>query len=203
MLSCVNIELELDNKKIFSNISFSLLPNSIYILKGGNGAGKTSLLKIIAGLSKNYTGNLLWNNKAIDYEQYYKNSVGYLGHEDAIKLELSVIDNLILWADLKDNHLLIPPAIGQFKLEEMADIKCKDLSKGWQKRVALARMIVGGSKLWLLDEPEANLDEEGRELLLKLLQVKISSGGMAIIASHNLEYYKKIPVININDFKYD
>lgn len=203
MLSCVNIGLNLDNKKIFSDISFSLLPNSIYILKGGNGAGKTSLLKIIAGLSKNYTGKLLWNNKPIDYEQYYKESIGYLGHENAIKLNLSVIDNLILWADLKDNHLLIPPAIGQFKLGEMADIKCKDLSKGWQKRVALARMVVGGSKLWLLDEPEANLDEEGRELLLKLLQVKISSGGMAIIASHNLEYYKKIPVININDFKHD
>lgn len=203
MLSCVNIGLELDNKKIFSDISFSLLPNSIYILKGGNGAGKTSFLKIIAGLYKNYSGNLLWNNKPINYEEYYKKYIGYLGHEDAIKLNLSVIDNLTLWADLKDNHLLIPPAIRQFKLGEMANTKCKDLSKGWQKRVALARMIVGGSKLWLLDEPEANLDEEGRELLLKLLQVKISSGGMAIIASHNLEYYKKIPVININDFKHD
>ena len=76
MLSCVNIGLELDNKEIFSDISFSLLPNSIYILKGGNGAGKTSLLKIIAGLSKNYTGSLLWNNKPIDSEQYYKKSIG-------------------------------------------------------------------------------------------------------------------------------
>ena len=85
---------------------------------------------------------------------------------------------------------------------EHADIECKSLSKGWQKRVALARMIIGNGKLWLLDEPEANLDEEGRELLLKLLQVKISSGGMAIIASHNLDYYKRIPIININDFKH-
>ncbi|MCT4634725.1 MAG: heme ABC exporter ATP-binding protein CcmA [Rickettsiales bacterium] len=203
MLSCVNIGLEIDNKEIFSNISFSLLPNSIYILKGGNGAGKTSLLKIMAGLSRNYNGNLLWNNRPINYEEYYKKCIGYLGHEDAIKLDLSVIDNLALWADLKGNHLLVPPAIGQFKLGEVINTKCKDLSKGWQKRVALARMIIGSGKLWLLDEPEANLDKEGRELLLKLLQVKISSGGMAIIASHNLDYYKKIPVININDFKHD
>lgn len=63
-------------------------------------------------------------------------------------------------------------------------------------------MVIANSALWLLDEPESNLDEEGRELLLKLLQVKISSGGIAIITSHNhLEYYKKIPVIYLNDFK--
>ena len=85
---------------------------------------------------------------------------------------------------------------------DAADIECRYLSVGWQRRVALARMVISNSRLWLLDEPEANLDTEGRELLLKLLQVKISAGGMAIIASHNLEYYKNIPIINIDDFKY-
>ena len=202
MLSCLNICLELENKIIFSGVSLSLLPGSIYILKGSNGSGKTSLLKIISGLYKNYQGQILWNNRPIDYEQYYKKSIGYLSHENAIKGNLSVIDNLLLWADLKDTHLLLSSAMAQFKLTEVADIKCKYLSAGWQKRVALARMIIGNAKFWLLDEPEANLDEEGRELLLKLLQVKISSGGMAIIASHNLDCYKKIPVININDFKH-
>ena len=202
MLSCVNLGLELNNKKIFSGVSLSLLPGSIYILKGDNGSGKTSLLKIIAGLSKDHEGEILWNNKSLNHDDYYKYLVSYLGHKNAIKGELSVIENLQLWADLKDNHLLIYPAINQFKLTEHLDTKCKYLSAGWQKRVALARMVVGNGKLWLLDEPEANLDEQGIEFLLKLLQVKIASGGMAIIASHRLEHYKKIPIININDFKH-
>ena len=202
MLSCNNLSLEWQNNRIFSGFSLSLLPGSIYILKGANGSGKTSILKVIAGLLKSNTGEILWNNSPINYHEYYKFYISYLGHENAIKTNLSVIDNLSLWADLKDTHQLILPALAQFKLIEVADIKCKDLSAGWQKRVALARMIVSNGKLWLLDEPEANLDEQGRELLLKLLQVKINSGGMAIIASHNLEYYQKIPVINVDDFKY-
>ena len=72
MLSCVNLGLELNNKKIFSGVSLSLLPGSIYILKGDNGSGKTSLLKIIAGLSKDHEGEILWNNKSLNHDDYYK-----------------------------------------------------------------------------------------------------------------------------------
>ena len=203
MLSCLNLALKLNNKNIFNEVSFSLLPGSIYILKGPNGSGKTTLLKTIAGLIDNNMDNIFWNNKKIDYEEYYRDIVGYLGHENAIKNDLSVIDNLALWASLKDTYLLIEPSMAHFKLTNIAGEKCKLLSSGWKKRVALARMIVGNTKLWLLDEPEANLDEEGKELLLKLLQVKIASGGIAIIASHDSTCYNKIPVINISDFKND
>lgn len=203
MLSCVDIGISLNNKKIFSGVSLSLLPGSIYILKGANGSGKTSLLKAIAGIHSNYKGKILWNNQELDYSLYYQYIISYLGHENAIKDNLSVIDNLVLWADLKNTHLLLVPAIAQFKLNDYVDVKCKYLSAGLKKRVALARMIVSNGDLWLLDEPESNLDAEGIELLLKLLQAKINSGGMVIIASHNLEHYKKIPVINIEDFKND
>jgi heme exporter protein A len=203
MLSCLNLSLELQNKTIFSGLGLSLLPGSIYILKGANGSGKTSLLKIISGLIKSSNGTLLWNNKNINYEEFYENNLSYLSHENAIKHNLSVIENLLLWADLKNNHQLIYPAMSHFNLSDLADIKCKYLSAGWKKRISLARMIISNGKLWLLDEPEANLDNEGRDLLLKLLQIKIASGGMAIIASHNLEYYKNIPIINIDDFKHE
>jgi heme exporter protein A len=202
MLSCIDLSFYTQNQPIFKGVSFSILPGSIHILKGINGSGKTSLFKIIAGLLKSNTGNILWNNKPIDYEYYYKACISYLSHENGVKGNLSVLDNLLLWADLKGNQLLVPLAMEHFKLNEIAEVKCKDLSAGWQKRVALARMIIGNGKLWLLDEPEANLDEKGRELLLKLLQVKISSGGMAIIASHNLDYYNKLAAIDIGDFKH-
>lgn len=203
MLSCIDISMELFSKRIFSGVSLSLLPGAIYILKGANGSGKTSLLKTIAGVHSNYQGEILWQNKQLEKDLFYKHIVGYLGHENALKEDLSVIDNLLLWADLKNTHLLIAPAIAQFKLDDYVETKCKDLSAGLKKRVALARMIIGNGLLWLLDEPESNLDEQGMELLLKLLQAKINSGGMAIIASHNLEHYKKIPVIKMEDFKND
>lgn len=200
MLSCIDLSFKLNEKVIFSNFSISLLPGAIYILKGVNGSGKTSLLKIIAGIIKPTTGYIYWNNKIINSEQYYKN-ICYLGHENAIKDNLTVLENLSLWTELKDNFLLLNPAIAHFKLTNLINEKCKYLSLGWKKRIALARMIISNTTLWLLDEPEANLDEEGRELLLKLLQVKIASGGIAIIASHNLESYQKIPVIHLKDFK--
>jgi heme exporter protein A len=202
MLSCINLSLKLEQSEIFKGLSFSLLPGAIYILKGRNGSGKTSLLKTLAKLIAPTSGELLWNNRPIVEENYYKDSVSYLGHENAIKENLSVIDNLSLWARLKGNQPLLLPAMRHFKLIEIADIQCNKLSAGWKKRIALARILISNGKLWLLDEPEANLDNEGRELMLKLLQVKIASGGMAIIASHNLECYQKIPVINIDDFKY-
>lgn len=201
MFSCVNLSFENQDDVIFSNLSLSLLSGSIYLLKGPNGSGKTSLLKIIARLMNQTSGEILWNNKPIELNQYYKYCVSYIGHENAVKNDLSVIDNLELWARIKSNQELILPAMAQFKLIELADVKCKDLSAGWKKRVALARMIISNGKLWLLDEPETHLDQEGKDLLLKFLQIKISSGGMAIIASHNVADYNKIPHINMEDFK--
>ncbi len=198
MLSCQNLTLELGDNEIFTNFSLSLLPGSIYVLKGANGSGKTSLLKTIVGLFKANSGAILWNNEVANLHNY----ISYLGHENAVKLNLSVVENLQLWADLKNSNLLILAAIAQFKLMDVMHTQCKYLSIGMQKRIALARMLVSNTPMWLLDEPETNLDEQGRELFLKLLQVKIASGGMAIIASHNCEYYKNIPNINISDFKY-
>ena len=198
MLTCLNLSLTLGKNIIFAGFGLSLFPGSIYLLAGSNASGKTSLLKSIIGLTELDSGEILWKNKPCDLSAY----VSYLGHDNAVKPELSVIENLELWASLKSTYQLILPAMAQFKLVDLADVKCKYLSAGMQRRVALARTVISNANLWLLDEPETNLDEEGRELLLKLLQAKISSGGIALIASHNKECYKKIPVIALSDFKY-
>ncbi len=190
LFSCINLQTKLQDKIIFTGISFSLLPGAIYLLKGPNGSGKSTLLKTLAKLITPSEGKIL-----------SAPTIGYLGHNNAIKNDLTVLENLSLWAKLNQKELLIFPAITQFKLSQFIDSKCAHLSSGILKRVALARMIISNSVLWLLDEPETNLDAETLESFLKLLQVKISNGGMAIIASHNLEIYKKIPVLNIEDFR--
>lgn len=200
MLSLIDLEYENYNELVFSRVSFSILSGGIFILKGPNGSGKTTLLKILAGIIKSTKGQLLWNNKAMD-KLDYSSLVAYLGHKNALKSGLTVLENLEFWAEIRNRSLLIEPALAHFGLNSLVDEKYGNLSSGWQKRVALARLILSDAKIWLLDEPEANLDNKAIELLLQLLQVKISSGGIAIIASHNQEYYSKIPVININDFK--
>lgn len=200
MLSLIDLEYENYNELVFSRVSFSLLSGGIFILKGPNGSGKTTLLKILAGIIKSTKGQLLWDNKATD-KLDYSSLVAYLGHKNALKSGLTVLENLEFWAKIRNRSLLIEPALAHFGLTFLVDEKYGNLSSGWQKRVALARLILSDAKIWLLDEPEANLDNKAIELLLQLLQVKISSGGIAIIASHNQEYYSKIPVININDFK--
>ena len=189
MLSCQDLTITIEDNIIFKDFGLSLLEGSIHLLRGKNGSGKTSLFKAIAGLIKPSLGKIITTA-----------SIGYLGHENALKANLTVYENLSLWADLKNTQLLIPAALSYFELIDLSDTKCKYLSAGWLRRVALARMIVSNTKLWLLDEPEANLDANGKEILLKLLQVKINNGGMAIIASHNLDYYQKIPQINLEDF---
>jgi len=201
MLTILNLNYESYSQKILNNISLTVLPGSIYLLKGPNASGKTSLLKLLAGILKPSSGSILWKNKEMECNHYNQNIIAYLGHKLSIDQNLTVIENLEFWANLKNTELLLQPAITYFKLEKHIDTKCEELSAGWQKRVALARMIVSNCELWLLDEPENNLDNESIELLLKLLQVKISAGGMTIIASHNQEYYNKLPVISLLDFK--
>ncbi len=202
MISLLDLEYENYNELIFSKVSFSILSGGIFVLKGPNGSGKTTLLKILAGTLKQTKGEISWNNIAVsNHLVFYHNLIAYLGHKNALKANLTVLENLEFWAEIKDRKILIEPALAHFELGSLIDEKCGNLSAGWQKRVALARLILSDAKVWLLDEPEANLDKKAIELLLQLLQVKISSGGIAIIASHNQEYYSKIPVININDFK--
>lgn len=200
MFTCLNLELSNYNNLIFKNFSLSLFPGAIFILDGKNGTGKSSLLKLISGVIKPTEGEFFWKNRALeDHSQI----ISYLGHENALKENLSVIENLEFWSELKGTESLILPALAQFHLLKHIDTKCYELSAGIQRKVALARMIVYNTPLWLMDEPEANLDVDGRNQLLRLLQVKISNGGMAIIVTHHKDDYKNVPCINLEDFKYE
>jgi heme exporter protein A len=188
MLSCDNLSASYNQHEIVSGLGFSLLPGSLLHLKGANGSGKTTILKIIAGLATPTQGKVYWN-KVYIYEEldiYHRYCVDYLGHKNAIKGNLTVEENLQIWCNLRDSHELILPAIHFFQLEHLLHIECKKLSAGWIKRVALARLLLNNAKLWLLDEPDAHLDAQGRDLLLRLIEAKTSNGGIVILTSHSL-----------------
>lgn len=179
IFSLDDISYEYNDRYIFKNLGFSSWQGNIIRVVGSNGSGKTTLLKIIAGILNPTSGQIIING--------IKNAeptIGYVGHKLGLNLELSVIDNIIFWASLHSCEELIRPAISYFKLGNIADEKCSILSQGQLKRVALARMMAVYSNVWVLDEPEINLDPEFQERLFHAIRVRVMEGGLVIIASH-------------------
>ncbi|MFV9875460.1 MAG: heme ABC exporter ATP-binding protein CcmA [Rickettsiales endosymbiont of Dermacentor nuttalli] len=195
MLSCSNLTVESNYNTLFKDLGFSLLPGSLLILRGNNGSGKTTLLKLIAGITSPTKGSIV-----LEYYNEF-NLINYIGHKNALKTELSVIDNLIFWSELYQTPELILPALTYFGLMDIQNIPCYRLSAGWQKKVALARLMACHSYIWLLDEPENNLDNASKQLLYNLIETRVSQKGIVIIASHNkypLQYGQEL---FLEDFK--
>mgnify|MGYP000851889558 FL=1 len=202
MLTLNNIELTRNNKKIFSNLGFSLSTSSALIIQGKNGSGKTSLLKIIAGITKLGNGQILWGGNNIDdFRDDFNGDLQFIGHKNFLNQQLTIKQNLEFFAKLHDSQLALPSALNFFNLEEINNKKIKDLSAGWQKRVMLAKLLACPATIWLLDEPTANLDKEGKEKLLGLIKTRIKENGLVILTCHDDFFDKLGPKINIEDYQ--
>lgn len=154
------------------------------LLKGANGSGKTSLIKQIAGLLPVDEGQILWNGQPIIANEEYKRDLMYIGHKSAVKLDSTVEENLTFWGKLYGTEMLIPAALKFYDLAKFKDTPTGQLSAGWQRRVALARLIIAPCRLWLLDEPTNFLDEEAVALTAGLIESRVKQGGIVIAASH-------------------
>jgi len=184
MLVCENLSCVRGERKIFSYLGFCLQEGSILLLKGANGSGKTSLIKIIAGLHSSETGKILWNGKPSKDNNEFKRELAYIGHKSGVKNDASVYENLEFWAKIYGTEILLPAALKYFDLGKFADLPAGQLSAGWQRRVALARLIIAPCRLWLLDEPTNFLDEEAVILTASLIESRVQQGGIVISASH-------------------
>ncbi len=201
MLSVENLSFYRNDQKIFADLGFSLFLNSALIITGKNGSGKTSLLKIIAGVFKESSGKILWDDQNIeDFRGDFNGDLQFLGHKNFLKQELTVIENLRFYADLTDSKMLLSSALKVFGLEEFADKKTKELSVGWQKRAMLAKLIACPATIWVLDEPTVNLDLQGKKIFCDLVKTKISNKGIVIIATHEPELFDFAANINMEDY---
>lgn len=201
MLTIDNLSFSKDDKKIFSDLGFSVSIGSALIITGCNGSGKSSLLKIIAGISKADSGKILWDgNDVEDLRDDFNGDSQFLGHKNFLKPELSVFENLNFYARLSGTGLALQPALKFFGLENLADEKVKNLSAGWQKRVMLAKLLACPATIWLLDEPSSNLDKAGRELLHGLIKTRIKEDGLVIMTTHDEMFFDLGPQINLEDF---
>ncbi len=202
MLTIDNLTLQKNNKTIFKSLGFSCFVGSCLEINGKNGSGKTSLLKIIAGISKQTSGKILWDEQDIqDFRSDFNADLQYLGHKNFLKQDFSVYENLNFFASLYESEMLINTALSYFKILDLANEKVKNLSCGTQKKVILSKLLICHSTIWILDEPFANLDEEGKKLLKGLIKTKIENRGVVIISSHennSLDFSAKINIENFN-----
>ena len=188
-------------KLLFSHLGFSLQAGGILLIKGANGSGKTSLIKILAGLIAPDEGEVFWDDKPIKNNNDFKRELAYIGHKSGVKADATVYENLQFWAKIYDTELLIPAAINFYDLSKFSDIYAGKLSAGWQRRIALARLIISPCKLWLLDEPTNFLDEEAVILTANLMESRVKQGGMVVAASHIMNSAVAAHTLLVEDFR--
>ncbi len=178
---------ERGSRILFENLEFSLSSGQAMIIQGSNGAGKTSLLRIITGLSQPVGGIISWNQQNIEkIAEEFQKQLLYIGHLAAVKTELTVRENLQLlkrfWpSDTEGSIADLADSIG---LHQRLSVSCSRLSAGQLRRVSLARLFISTQKLWILDEPLMALDVDFIGVVEKCLQNHLKSRGMAILTTH-------------------
>jgi heme exporter protein A len=173
---------------IFRDVGFRLARGEALVVEGPNGSGKTSLLRLIAGLLPAASGTLRMSidGAAVNDIELRGRHVGWLGHHDAAKPQLTPTESLRFFSRLYGaGNDRIAEGLERVGLSRAADLPCQYLSAGQKKRLALARLKLCGRPLWLLDEPLAALDAEGRSLLLTILREHLAEEGIAVIATHD------------------
>lgn len=182
MLSLENISYYRNEKVILKDISISINPQEVAHVIGDNGSGKTTLLRIACGLITPSKGVVRTNQG---------NSILYIGHQDSLNSNLSVVENLKLLASLKNaTPIFIDNALHQFNLYDKRNLCVSQLSAGQKRRVVLCQMMTVYQTVWILDEPFVTLDVKGKKLVESLIQTHVNNNGMCLLATHqSLEFF--------------
>ncbi len=183
-----DLEYSRDDRVLFSGLNFEIHAGEALQIEGRNGTGKTTLLRILCGLINADEGQIFWADQDIQKQRYdYSINMAYVGHHDGLKGECTPIENLNLSHALSgaERKLSAHDALIQVGLKGFDHQICRTLSAGQRRRVALARLLISPSKLWILDEPFTAIDKSGIGDLEDIITDHVKTGGMAILTSHH------------------
>jgi heme exporter protein A len=182
-LSAQNLACVRGGREVFSGLGFAVDSGQALLVTGPNGVGKSSLLRLVAGLVRIAAGRLVLDGA--DPELSIGEQAHYVGHQDALKPSLSVQENLAFWAGfLGGAGAKIGSALVAVGLDGLADVPAGYLSAGQRRRLSLARLAAIDRPLWLLDEPTAALDAAAQERLAGLMRDHLAGGGIILAATH-------------------
>lgn len=195
-LCCVRGE-----RQLFQDLHLTVSAGECLHIRGENGVGKTSLLRLLTGLSKPELGEILWSSQSIakDPSTYHRELL-FLGHRDALKEDLTALENLQLYAALDDIHLPDDKALAalwRFGLRGREHLTVNCLSAGQKRRVLMARMLTRQAKLWILDEPFNALDMLAVQALQGLIAEHLEQGGLVILTSHQAVSLPHVKVLDL------
>jgi heme exporter protein A len=175
MLSVSEINFERYFEPVFLPVSFDIEARGLLLITGTNGCGKTTLIRVLAGILHPTSGDF----------RVRTDSMAYVGHYLGIKDDLSVLENLRFMRDfLGTSKRSCKEVIQEVGLGRVSEQLARTLSAGQRKRCALARLLLSETELWLLDEPYSNLDQEGVDLVDSMLRTHLDSGGACVLATH-------------------
>jgi heme exporter protein A len=184
-LSASDLVCQRGGREVFAGLSFSLGTGEALAVRGRNGAGKSSLLRMVIGLIRVAAGQLALEGG--DPEMTLGEQAHYLGHQDALKPSLSVGENLRFWAAFFGAaEAGIGAALAAVELEELVDLPAAYLSAGQRRRLSIARLLAIERPIWLLDEPASTLDAAAQERLGAFMRAHLAGGGLIMAATHGV-----------------
>jgi heme exporter protein A len=185
LLQATGLRFTRDDEPVFGPLELSVDTGEALLVQGANGAGKTTLLRVLAGLLRADSGEVRIDGRSATPAER-AGVIGYLGHLSGLKSDLSTLENLHYLAGIQGRRRgQIPEHVLEMVgLAGHEDALVRQLSAGQRKRLALARLWLAPTPLWLLDEPYANLDLDGIELVNRMIQAHLRGGGGALLTTH-------------------
>ena len=187
-LTVKNLHCTRGDRLLFNDINIDVSSGQCLHIIGANGCGKSSLLRILSGLNTPDDGTVLWNESSIKANQEYLSDSAFIGHKDALKNELSAIENLRFNQQLNTrsgkNENQLDDCLSQMQILQCADLTAQQLSFGQRRRLTFANLLLRPFKIWILDEPFTGIDKNGRDIIENICLEHLKNGGIIVLTHH-------------------